>query len=171
MKPPPAGSLTMGEAAKALGVSRGRVYALVQRGQLVPVGYVPSAQGPSACFDPKEIASRKNAKAAAGTAGIVMADPKKNAHLTTRAFELFRAGRSLEECVAALQESPSTVRKLYAEWQTPLGESLAKANKAEEDRALEIEHDAFARGIEQRTTERRREARAAHAAAMRAVKG
>jgi len=63
-------------------------------------------------YSPKELAAlpRRNA---GGQPRIIM---REAGEMAARAFELFRAGRCLDEIVVELRETPEKIRQLHEEW-------------------------------------------------------
>jgi len=150
------------DVARALGVSRQRVY------QLIDDGRIRAVQRPGGdsvkLFTAEEIERVR----------VIRATPRTNrspAEIMIHAAELFARGADLMVCVRELNLGPTKVRRLYDQWRTPLG---GKRPKTEEDLSFENERSAAAHEKEmsdfaERQDRQRQEALAAHARTMRAL--
>lgn len=67
-----------------------------------------------------------------------------------KAFDLFRRGATLEECIRVLGWTPDKVRKAHAEWKTPLG-AVTAPDPADEDKL----HEDRIKRMEEAAQERR----------------
>jgi excisionase family DNA binding protein len=155
--------LTVSEAAKRLGVGPSRIAQLVKAGRLPVAARQPPGRGG---IEPQLFRrSDVDAYAVTRTAAPVAFQSKRRqeARAAVRAFELFAEGRSLAEVCRELEEPPNVVRRLYAEWLTPLGAAPPKRPEdaeAEKDR----EHRDFLAQLERdgeasREASRKRRAR------------
>jgi DNA-binding transcriptional MerR regulator len=72
---------------------------------------------------------------------------KTEAATELAAFRLFSEGASVPEMVAALEAPATEVRRLYAEWRTPLGAKVETF--ADREKRLQDEHEARMRELDQ----------------------
>lgn len=121
----PSEFLTLNETAAALEITRVRVRQLVIAGKITPKDKK---------FARKDVEALR--KVRGGSAPRTYTDPRTEASIALRAFELFKAGRTLQAIMGELQLTPQRVRVLYREYVTPLG---GKPPPSDDDRDREAE--------------------------------
>lgn len=139
-----------GDVARLLNITKSTVRGLEGRA-ITPVR---DASG-TVRFDPKEV------RALIQRRGVAAPDPHGHVPgaICSRIFQLFQERKSIDEIVVLTQQTPQTVRALYVEFQTPLGQesrAAREARKAEDERRAQAEHDEMIREWDRRMEERRR---------------
>ena len=127
------GYLTRAQAARELGLTKSGVRVAQDRGELVGelVDGVHVFR-----FDHVRAVARKRRRKRAGTQG----------KLAARVFALFAEGASLVDVVRRLRVTPERVRKLWAQYRTPLGAPAPRPGPSPIDRAFaRIERETFRR--------------------------
>jgi excisionase family DNA binding protein len=150
-------ALGIGEAAARLGLSRQRVYQLLEEGRLRPIA--PGEKMFSAAEVERVRSVRKQPKKIRTPAALML-----------EAAALFEKGTDLVSCVRELGLGPTKVRNLYDEWRTPLG-GVRKLSLVELSKESEAEHDRFNREMDEKIAQQRKDADAAHANVMKLLLG
>jgi len=157
--------ITRADAARLLGVNADAVKRLESTGELRPW----RIDGATRWFKRGEVEAVLAKRAAPPPPPpelVAVHDPET----VSRTFAMFRAQATLDEIVAELGLVPEVVRRLYDQWSTPLGRSVADARATEAEAAREAkrraveadrEHQAMMDEWERDETERRAQRAAA----------
>jgi excisionase family DNA binding protein len=137
------GWLTRAQAAKLLGISKTRVQQLDERGDLRSV----KDERGRCRYDPIDVLELVEHRRDEGIPPSSELD---------RLFEMFRERRTILEIRLATGYSTETIRRLYAEYRTPVDRDYERVAEAREAKAL-LEHERCLRDISRQSHRRRRD--------------
>ena len=130
--------LTLKEVATLLGVSERRVRQLAEAGKIA---------GKDKLFLRKDVEALHKDRTDQVPRTFVAT--RTEAAIALRAFDLFKAGRTLRDVMAELQLTPQRVRALHREYVTPLGgrspQSEDQKNREEDEFIKQFQQDQAAR--------------------------
>ena len=124
--------LTPATAARALGVTRSRINALVKAGRLHPLRDDAGTRH----FDRAELLDYARSRRRGPLAGKM-----SNGRLAALVFDMFTQGAGLRAIVRETLLPPEEVRRLFREWSRPLTADESERAERQADRDAERNHE------------------------------